>query len=99
MINEQIYFLFFLLINSSTNSGGRATTALNPSGVDVKVSHTWSKKGDYTIKAHAQDECGSNGLDATFSVKMPRNRASHGSLFFRFLEQFPILERLLFSLR
>ncbi len=65
------------------------TTALNPSGLDVTVSHTWSNKGDYTIKAHAQDEYGSNGLDTTFSVTIPRTRASHGSLFLRFLEQFP----------
>ena len=74
--------------------GKTDTTALNPSGVDVVVSHTWSKKGNYKIKVHAQDEYGLDGLDATFSVKMPRARASHGSLYFRFLERFPILERL-----
>lgn len=74
--------------------GKTDTTDLTPSGVDVIVSHTWSKKGDYTIKAHAQDEYGLNGLDATFSVKMTRTRVSHGSLFFKFLERFPILERL-----
>ena len=69
--------------------GKTDTTALNQSGVDVIVSHTWSKKGDYTIKAHAQDEYGLNGLDATFSVTIPRTKALHGYLFLRFLEQFP----------
>jgi hypothetical protein len=74
-------------------------TALNPSGADVNVSHTWSMKGDYRIKAYAQDEYGLNGLDATFSVTIPRTRASHGPLFLRLLEQFSLAERLLFLLK
>jgi hypothetical protein len=72
------------------------TTALNPSGVDVIVSHTWSKKGVYTIKAHAQDEYGSDGPESSKSVTIPRNKAvTLYSLITKVLERFPLLERIL----
>jgi hypothetical protein len=35
--------------------GKSDTTALNPSGADVTITHTWSEEGNYPIKAHAQD--------------------------------------------
>ena len=75
--------------------GKTDTTDFNPSSVDVSVSHTWSEKGDYSIKAHAQDEYGLNSLDATFSVTIPRTRASMSSLFLSLAERFPILKQLL----
>ena len=74
--------------------GETDTTALNPSGVDVTVSHIWSKKGNYTIKVHAKDEYGSNGPDATFSVKIPRNRAID-NLALRFFKEHQLLFKLL----
>ncbi|HIG99833.1 MAG TPA: PKD domain-containing protein [Thermoplasmata archaeon] len=70
--------------------GKTDSTALNPSGVDVIVSHTWSKKGAYTIKAHAQDEYGLNSLDATLSVTMPFSyEPPHFRFFEWLLERFP----------
>lgn len=76
--------------------GKTETTALNPSGVDVIVSHTWSKKGVYTIKAHAQDEYGSDGPESSKSVTIPRNKAvTLYSLITKVLERFPLLERIL----
>jgi len=76
--------------------GKTDTTSLNPSGVDVIVSHTWSKKGVYIIKVHAQDEYGSDGPESSKSVTMPRNKAvTLYSFITRVLERFPLLERIL----
>jgi hypothetical protein len=78
--------------------GKTDTTALNPSGVDVIVSHTWSKKGDYTIKAHAQDEYGLNGPESTLSIMIPRTRTINIQLL-NYIQNhpnlFPILQKLL----
>ncbi len=72
------------------------TTALNPSGVDVTVTHTWSEKGDYTIKVHAQDVNGLNGPESTKTITMPKNRAiTWNSLLMKILEYFPFLEKIL----
>lgn len=76
--------------------GKTDTTALNPSGADMTVSHTWSKKGDYTIKVHAQDKNGLDGPESTKTVTMPRNRAiTWNSLLLKVLERFPLLKRIL----
>ena len=72
------------------------TTALNPSGIDVTVTHTWSEKGNYTIKVHAQDVNGLNGPEATTTITMPKNRAiTWNSLLIMILEYFPFLEKIL----
>ena len=75
--------------------GKTDTTDLNQSSEDVTVSHTWSKKGEYTIKVHAQDEYGSDGLDATFSVTMPRTRALYNFNLMGLLERVPIITRVI----
>jgi len=78
------------------------TTTFSPSGTDVKVKHTWSTKGPYTIKATAEDTNGLVGPEGTLSVSMPKNRATQGlflQILQNFLEQhpnlFPILRLLL----
>ena len=64
------------------------------SGEEVILSHAWSEKGIYTIKARVKNSYGvSNWGELT--VTMPRNRATYNSLFLRFLEQFPILQKIL----
>lgn len=79
--------------------GETDTTDLSPSGEDVIVFHTWRNKGDYTIKAHAQDEYGSDGFDATFSVTIPRARALYNFNWMGLLERFPIIYGLLHLLK
>jgi hypothetical protein len=87
---------YFFDWGDGTNSGW---TQYVPSGESVARSHYWSIKGTYTIKVKAKDD---NGVESDWSelkVNMPRNRATYNSLLLRFLEQFPILTRLLSLLK
>jgi acid phosphatase type 7 len=63
------------------------------SGDEITESHSWSKKGTYTIKAKAKDMYGNEGEWGTLSVTMPKETASIPSPFLklieRFMEQFP----------
>jgi hypothetical protein len=68
----------------------------NP-GENVTLPHTWRKKGDYTIRAQVMDVFGAYSEWEKLTVTMPRNKiAIYNSLFLKFLEQFPILQTLLF---
>ena len=44
------------------------------SGTIVKLNHTWSKKGTYSIRAQTQDSSGLLSDWGTLTVTMPRNR-------------------------
>jgi len=65
------------------------TTAFSPSGIDVKVKHTWDEAGFYTIRATAEDINGLVGPEGTLSVSMPKNKMVTNLLFLRLLKQFP----------
>ena len=66
-----------------------------PSGEDVKVTHSWEKKGTYYITAKAKDVFGNVGPEGTLEVTMPKNKAFNFNLiswlFERFPHMFPIL--------
>jgi hypothetical protein len=78
-----------------TNSGW---TVLSASGVDVTLSHTWAKKGTYTVKAKAKDIYGAESDWTILAVKVPRV-ISINDLFLQFLQNharaFPILRHLM----
>jgi len=70
------------------------------SGDEIAQSHTWSKKGTYTIKAKAKDIYGNESDWGTLSVKMPTSynipfQPFWERLFERFPHIFPILRHLL----
>lgn len=65
------------------------------SGTEITRLHAWNKKGTYIIRVKAKDPYNSESLEATLEVTMPRNRVLYGSLFIRFLERFPILQKIL----
>jgi hypothetical protein len=65
------------------------------SEMEVICSHSWDEKGTYLIKAKAKDVYNAESDWFEFEVTIPRNRATHNSLFQWFLERFPLLERLL----
>ena len=73
-------------------------TPQNPdNGNEAKASHKWDKRGRYGIRARTEDANGAlSPWSDPFTVTMPRNRAINiNSLFYQFLEQFPILRLLL----
>jgi len=65
------------------------------SGQNVTVNHTWNIKGAYTIKARAKDTDNLWGPWGTFEVKIAKNKIATNSILLRFLERFPILQKLL----
>jgi hypothetical protein len=66
------------------------------SGEKIYKIHKWSEIGTYTIKAKARDEHGNESDWATFEVEIERrSREVQQRLFFRLLEQFPLLQQLL----
>ncbi len=65
------------------------------SGEEVKVNHSWDKRGTYTISARAKDTDNLWGPWSELETSIPRNKATTNSLFYWFLERFPILNRLL----
>ena len=46
-------------------------TAFSDSGNAIKLSHTWTAKGDYTIKCKAKDRIEKESDWGTLSVSMP----------------------------
>ena len=68
-----------------------------PSGVQASAKHTWSEKGEYTIKAKTRDVFGAESYWATFEVSMPKTHLYNPimQLLLRILERFPLLEKIL----
>ena len=66
----------------------------------VSVNHSFEVLGKHTIKVRAKGNDSLCSSWTNFEVTVPRNRALHySSLFLRFLERFPLLEKLLSLLR
>ena len=71
---------------------GTNTTWLGdyPSGQIIKQTHTWTKKGSYTIKAKAKDIHGAESNWSTLSVTMPLSYEPQSHPFLTWLlQQFP----------
>lgn len=64
------------------------------SSVEIILKHSWSKKGEYTIKAQAIDIQGAKSDWSEFTVKMPRDKTIN-NMVLRFLENHPFLYQLL----
>ena len=65
------------------------------SGQQVTVAHKWHNEGKYLIEAKAKDTYGEESDWGTLEVTMPRSKATSSSLLLRFLERYPLLNRLL----
>ena len=64
-------------------------------GEKATYSHSWSEKGNYTIKAKAKDTFGLEGDWATFDIGIIKKSKSTDNTLFRLLERFPLIDRLL----
>lgn len=70
-----------------------------PSGLEIKLSHTWTEKGSYLIKCKAKDIHDVDSQFEVLTVTMPRDKATSISPLLRFLDHFPLIQALLFRLR
>jgi len=61
------------------------------SGEEVTISHSWSEKDQYTIRAKARNTYDSESDWATLQVSMPRNTLTTSTLFLNFLKNHPQL--------
>ena len=85
---------YYIEWGDGTNSGWTRTL---PSGELLNASHIWEQRDSYTIRAKAKDENGAESDWATLEVSMPKSKPIF-KWFNWFLEQYPLLEKLLFSL-
>jgi outer membrane protein assembly factor BamB len=84
-----------------TNSGW---TSYVPSGESVSLVHSWQKNGYYIIEVKARDDYGYESDWAIFMVTMSKSKdandlRSHGFYLLNLLEQFPLLNTLLYLIQ
>ena len=69
-------------------------------GEKATYSHTWSEKGNYTIRAKAKDTFGLEGDWAEFDIGIiKKDKSTNNVLFWRLIGQFPMLHRLMYLFR
>lgn len=85
---------YYIEWDDNTNTGW---TRLLPIGEYYNTSHTWSKKGSYTIQAKAKDKYGAESEWATLTVTMPKTQIYDQKIQFllKIIERFPDLEKIL----
>jgi len=74
-----------------TNSGW---TEFVSSGTPMSKSHSWILPGSYAVRVGVKDIYDATSWE-TLYVTIPKNKATFNLLFYRFFEQFPVLERFL----
>jgi len=93
-LGRDVYFYIDWGDHTATNWAGPYA-----SGEEVMINHSWFYKRTFTINARAKDTENLWGPCSTFEIKISNSKTTFNSLLFRFLERFPILERLLFLLK
>jgi len=89
--NDDIYLQISWGDGESTGWIGQYT-----SGETVTLSHTWTSSDCYPIVARAKDTNDLIGPWGVLEINKAKNKATNNfGLFFRFLEQFPMLNKLL----
>jgi len=66
-------------------------------GEKAEYSHSWSEKGNYTIRAKAKDTFGLEGDWSEFEIGIIKKSKSTDNVLFRLIEQFPMLQKLVLS--
>ena len=65
------------------------------SGEEVTLNHTWSKKGNYTIKAKVKDFYGNESDWTEFEITVPRNKDFVNNYLEKLYMRFPFVYRIL----
>ncbi|KYK20329.1 hypothetical protein AYK24_03985 [Thermoplasmatales archaeon SG8-52-4] len=91
--NDYVYY--FIDWGDNTNSGW-----LGPydSGKVINASHTWLKQGNFNIRVKAKNTMGAVSDWGTLTIKMPRDKTITSSPLLRFLERYPLMQKVLLSL-
>ena len=84
--NQVAYYVDW---GDGTNTGWSSYTN---SGKTVSYKHTWTEEKSYTIKAKAKDSNGAESDWATQQISLPKTKYF---MFQRFLNNFPVLQKLL----
>ena len=88
--------IWYVIEWDETNSGIVGPCS---SGETIQVSHKWTKKGNYVIRAKAMDIHGAESDWATLEVSMPKNKVINTHpLILQFFENHPRLSSLLKNL-
>ena len=72
-----------------------------PRGQIAEAKNVWSKPGQYRVRVKAwlldteNNLCEETGWSDPLMVTMPRNKIVHNTLSLRFLDRFPILQKIL----
>ena len=93
--NDQVYFYIDW-------DDGNIVDWIGPydSGEEINLTHSWTNKKKYVIRTQAKDVNELVSLWGTFEVSLPRTREIFSSVvWLRFLDMFPILERIIGLLR
>jgi glutaredoxin len=90
--SDQLYYYVDWGDNTTTDWNGP-----HASGVDVALTHTWSSKNTFTVKAKTKDEHGAESDWATLTIKIPTQYIPHFTLMEllqKIFARFPLLEQL-----
>jgi len=68
-------------------------------GEKAEYSHSWSEKGNYTIRAKAKDTFGLEGDWAEFEIGIIKKDKATNNVLLRLIGQFPMLHRLMYLFR
>jgi len=96
------YISYYINWGDSTNSGWIGP---NQSSEQIIVSHTWTTRGTYTIKAKAKDVYDAESDWGLLKIRMPKGQIHTSPLFVHFFERlferfphaFPILQYLFYA--
>ena len=86
---EEVRFLI------SWGDGKKEWTSFTSSGQNITLRHTWTNKGEFTIRTYAEDSNGIESPESTFTIKIPRNKIKYNSYIQNILKRFPLIKQII----
>ena len=88
-------------VQAKTEDGWVCTLVdtFNESGEKICITHTWNKKGTYTIKVKAKDINDAISEWTIIEISIPKSSEKQFYLFLKIWERFLILEKIFYYIR